>query len=153
MQKPVIYIAALLFVLVACGKDKFNTKPSITIKSITPTTVPIGGQLQITFEYTDKEGDISDSIFLKKTRINQFVVPVSPIDTFGFALPDFPGKSKGEIQLTLSYFLHLTSALNPPTSGSPPVPEPDTLVFRFALRDEGGNISDTVQTDPIVIIR
>lgn len=153
MQKPVIYIAALMVVFIACGKDKFNTTPSLSIKSVNPSVVSPGGQLQILFEFTDKEGDVSDSIFVKKIRINQMQVPVDPIDSFGFKVPDFPKKSKGEIQLTLDYSLHLTAALNPPLQGNPPTPVPDTMVYRFALKDLAGNISDTVQTDPIVIIR
>ena len=153
MQKPVIYIAALMVVFIACGKDKFNTKPTLTIKSISSSTVPQSGQLQILFEFTDKEGDVSDSIFMKKIRINTIPAQLDPIDSFGFKVPDFPKKSKGDIQLNLDYNLHLTGSTLPPTQGNPPQNVADTMIYRFALRDQAGNISDTVQTDPIVIIR
>lgn len=154
MQKPVIFLLTSLFILiVSCGKNKFNTKPSLTLKSISSTTVPINSSLVFNFEFTDKEGDISDSIFLKKIRVNSLVVPVIEPDTFGFPIPSFPEKPKGEISLSLDYNLHVVAAINPPTQGNPPMPVPDTIVFKFALRDKAGNISDTVTTQPIAVIR
>ncbi len=154
MQKPVLFLTGLLlFALFACNKNKFNTKPSLTIKSISSNVVPVGGTLIVNFEFTDKEGDISDSIFLKRTRINKVVVPVIEPDTFGFYVPPYPGKPKGELSLALDYNLHLTAAVNPPTQGNPPTPVPDTVVFKFALRDKAGHISDTVTSEPITIIR
>ena len=153
MQKPVIFLAALVLVLAACGKNKYNTKPYIALKSVSSTSVPPGGQLQIVLEFTDKEGDISDSIFVEKLRINEIPSPVHPVNTFGFPVPAYSKKQEGEVVVTLDYSLHLTGALNPPTQGNPPVAVPDTMVYKFSLRDLGGNISDTVEVGPIEIIR
>jgi hypothetical protein len=74
-------------------------------------------------------------------------------DSFALKVPDFPHNSKGEIKLTLDYNNYLISAINPPTSGNPPVPNPDTLMIRFALKDKANHISDTVETGPIIVIR
>jgi hypothetical protein len=153
MQKPVIFLAGLLLVLIACGKNKYNTKPSLTLKSISSNPLAVGQPLIFDFEFTDKEGDISDSIFLKKIRVNQVQVPVIEPDTFGFPVPSFPEKPKGDITLSLDYNLHVVAALNPPTQGNPPTPVPDTLVFKFVLRDKAGNVSDTVTTAPIAVFR
>ena len=58
------------------------------------------------------------------------------------------------IELQLKYQNHLLSAINPPSSGGiPPNLHDDTLIFKFALRDKAKHISDTVTTDPIVIVR
>ena len=154
MQKLFLYsTVALTFALVlfvACGKDKFDTKPTIEIKSIGPNPVPINSSMVVELEYTDKEGDIQDSIFIKKIRINQKKL-VTVRDSFYLPLPtDAPEKNKGTIKLTLEYQNHLISAGNP---GSPPNAAPDSLIFRFVLRDKAKNASDTAESPLVVIER
>ena len=56
----------MIIVAVSCGKDKFNTKPSLKLKSINSRVIPVNGVLNIEFEFTDKEGDISNLLTLKK---------------------------------------------------------------------------------------
>lgn len=154
MQKPVLYSAIFLVLTVACGKDKFNTKPSLEIKSVSSTEVGTGGDLTIRMEFTDKEGDVSDSIFLDRTRINQSQPQVRTPTVLPFKVPGFNKKSKGEILVNLNYEFHLKAAIQAPTQvGAPNDKEPDTLVFRIVLRDVAGNTSDTVNTPPIVVIR
>ena len=150
MKNRVVYLSALLLFVIGCNKDKFNTRPTIKIKSVSSSVVPINSSLQIELEYTDKEGDISNSIFIQKIRLNKVVVPTIR-DSFSLPVPDFPGKSKGLIQLTLDYQNHLVSAVNPP--GTPPNFESDTLIIRMALKDKANNVSDTVSTNQIIILR
>lgn len=150
MKNRVVYLSALLLFVISCGKDKFNTRPTIKIKSVSSSVIPVNGALQVELEFTDKEGDISNSIFIQKIRLNQVVVPTTR-DSFSLPVPDFPGKPKGFIQLTLQYQDHLVSATNPP--GAPPNFESDTLIIRMALRDEANNVSDTVSTGKIIIQR
>ncbi|HUP11873.1 MAG TPA: hypothetical protein VM187_06670 [Niastella sp.] len=150
MQKLFLYSTLSLVLFVACGKDKFETKPTITIKSIGPNPVPMNFPLTIELEYTDKEGDIADSLFVRKIRINQKKV-ATVRDSFYLTLPgDAPEKNKGTIKLTLDYQNYLISAQNP---GNPPNAAPDSLIFRFALRDKAKNTSDTIDTDLIIIER
>ena len=59
----------------------------------------------------------------------------------------------GDIYVDLTYQNHLISATNPPTSGTPPRRQPDTLIFKFVLRDKAKNVSDTVVSSPIVVLR
>lgn len=151
MQKLFLYSTLLLTLFIACGKDKFETKPTIEIKSIGPNPVPINSSMVVELEYTDKEGDIQDSLFIRKIRINQKKVALTVRDSFYLPLPgDAPEKNKGTIKLTLLYQDHLISAQNP---GSPPNAAPDSLIFRFALRDKAKNTSDTVETGLIVVER
>lgn len=151
MQKLVLYTTILaLIVFIACSKDKFESKPTIEIKSISPNPVPISSPLMIELEYTDKEGDITDSIFIRKIRINQRVTQTIR-DSFALALPgDVPKKTKGTILLTLDYETLLKSAINP---GSPPNVQPDSLIFRIALQDKAKNISDTAESGLVIVER
>jgi hypothetical protein len=95
---------------------------------------------------------VNDTLYVKKVRINQKQVPTIR-DSFQLKVPDFPQNSSGEIKVYLDYNNYLISAINPPTSGNPPVAEPDTLMILFALKDKANHISDTVQTGPIIVIR
>ena len=151
MQKLVLYSSLSLLLFVACGKDKFESKPTIEIKSIGPNPVPLNAPLTIDIEYTDKEGDIADSIFVRKIRINQKKVAVTLRDSFYLQLPgDVPEKTKGTIRLTLDYNNYVTSAQDP---GDPPNAAPDSLIFRFILQDKAKNRSDSVESGIVVVER
>ena len=154
MKKGVLIGFSIILLIVACSKDKFETKPTLKILSINGNLIPPGNNsgLVVDFEFTDKEGDVNDTLYVKKIRINQRQVPTLR-DSFKLKVPDFPNNTKGEIQLTMDYQNYLISAINPPMTGNPPQPEPDTLMIKFALKDKGNHISDTVTTGPIVVIR
>ncbi len=153
MKFRVIIAAVLVFTLIACNKDKFQTKPTISIKSINTEVVPQNGTFIITLECTDKEGDVEDSLILIKKRLNRRVV-TTVRDTLRFKIPTFPANSRTEIQAVLDY-QNILSALNPPNiPGSNPLQrEVDTLVLRMAVRDKAGNTSDTVESRQIYVIR
>lgn len=153
MKFSVIIAAVLVFTFIACNKDKFQTKPTISIKSINTEVVPLNGTFIITLECTDKEGDVEDSLILIKKRLNRRVV-ATVRDTLRFKIPTFPANSRTEIQAVLDY-QNILSALNPPNiPGSNPLQkELDTLVLRLAVRDKAGNTSDTVESRQIYVIR
>jgi hypothetical protein len=152
-MRGLLYVTALVTLAIACNKDKLETTPSLKLKSINSYTIPVGGNLIVQLDFADKEGDISDTIFVRKIRTNQISVPTIR-DSFELQVPAFPDRSRGVIELQLKYQNHLISAINPPSSGgTPPNLHDDTLIFKFALRDKAKHISDTVTTDPIIIVR
>ncbi len=153
MKFRMIIAAVLVFTFIACNKDKFQTKPTISIKSINTEIVPLNGTFIITLECTDKEGDVEDSLILIKRRLNKRMV-TTVRDTLRFKIPTFPANSRTEIQAVLDY-QNILSALNPPNiPGSNPLQrELDTLVLRMAVRDKAGNTSDTVESRQIFVIR
>src|SRR5918998_1493894 len=135
-MRLLIYIVAFVTLSVSCNKGKLETTPTLKLKTISTSIVPVGGNLTIEFDFTDKEGDVSDTIFVKKIRTNRIVVPTLR-DSFVLQIPKFPDKSKGTIELQLKYQNHLVSAISPPSSGgTPPNLHDDTLIFKFVLRDK-----------------
>jgi hypothetical protein len=152
-MRPLLYLMVLLTFSIACNKDKLETKPSLKFKSINSSTIPVGGNLIVQFDFADKEGDISDTMFVRKIRTNRVVVPTIR-DSFVLQVPEFPDRSRGVIELILRYQNHLVSAINPPSDGgNPPNLQDDTLIFKFVLRDKAKNTSDTVTTEPIIVVR
>ncbi|HKH61659.1 MAG TPA: hypothetical protein VKA49_12550 [Flavitalea sp.] len=151
-MRSLLYVSALLALAIACTKDKLETTPSLKFKSVNATTIPVGGTLIVQLDFADKQGDISDTIFVRKVRINRIVVPTIR-DSFALQVPDFPDRSRGVIELQLKYQNHLLSAINPPSHGNPPNLDDDTLIFKFVLQDKAKHTSDTVTTEPIVIVR
>jgi hypothetical protein len=152
MQRRFWILLGVLF-LASCGKDKLQSKPFIKIKSAGPELISNGGVYTLEMEFGDKEGDISNTLYVEKKRTNSRVVPTIR-DTFSLQIASFPKNPRGNLDVTLYYQNHLISAVNPPNlGGNPPRFEDDSLIIRFALRDLAGNVSDTVTTSPIVVSR
>jgi len=142
---PALLIASLLFVVIACSKDKFETKPLIEIRSYNSKVIPQHGTLTIRVDYFDKEGDLGGGeFFAARERLNIF--PLGPNsdrpDTLRYTLPDFPARDKGEISIQLNYDDFLKESFI----------ENDTIQFRLAVTDIKGNKSDTITTEKIVIL-
>jgi hypothetical protein len=138
-----IFVFSLAILLIACDKDKYETKPKLEIKDYNTKELFPNEDLRIRINYYDKEGDINGApVIGVLTRLNQF--PIGPdqdkVDTFRTNLPDFPSKDNGEITFQLPYGFLKESTI-----------ENDTLVFRFAVEDLAGNKSDTITSDQVVI--
>jgi len=152
MKLSLFVLSALVITTVACNKDRFQTKPTIRLKSISDF-VPLNGNFQLTLECTDKEGDVQDSLIIIKKRLNKRVVATLR-DTIRYKFPIFPKNTRTEVQALVEY-QHILSADSPPfiPGANPPRREPDTLILRLAVRDMAGNTSDTIDSPVIYIIR
>lgn len=153
-MKTGLLLAFLISItFLSCSKDKFETKPQLKFKSKNADIVGINGSLRILIGFTDKEGDVSDSLLLVRQRLNKrgpVTLPVSP-----YKIPNFPATKKGEFEVTLEYQFGLIFGLSPIriTGSNPPQNEPDTLNLKFVARDKAGNKSDTLTVNNIIIIR
>jgi hypothetical protein len=152
MIRTLSFALIIAVVIAACSKDKFQTKPTLKLKSMSGNVVPVGAALQIDFEYTDKEGDVDDTLFVKKIRLNKQKV-LTVRDSFGLAVPDFPKNTKGEIQVLMDNAFYLASAANPPKDPVTGKNQPDTLILKFTLKDRANNVSDTVTSSQIIVLR
>ena len=153
MRFPILLMAFVAVAIVACNKDKFQTKPTIVFKELNNQLIPLNGKLIFTLECTDKEGDVQDSVIIIKQRLNKRVVPTIR-DTIRYKFPAFPKTPKTEIQATLDY-QSILSAFSPPfiPGANPPQRELDTLKLRLAVRDAAGNTSDTIESPVIYVYR
>jgi hypothetical protein len=146
MKANMILSLLVLIVLVSCSKDKFQTKPLIEIKSYNSKTISRGTELRIDINFFDKEGDLGQADFYAfRDRLNVKVLNPSTedkADTLRYQLAKFPDTDHGEIVFQIGYdFLKESLSQN------------DTLVFRFAVTDHGGNKSDTITSSKLVILQ
>lgn len=141
---PPIFIFSIALLIIACGKDKFETKPKLEIKDYSSKELVKGEVLTIRMNYFDKEGDLNGAPvigIIKRTNLIPLPTAQDKVDTFRNNLPNFPSKENGEISFQLPYdFLKESQTEN------------DTLVFRFSVADLAGNKSDTITSDTVVII-
>jgi hypothetical protein len=153
-MKTRIWIALIIaFGMLACDKGKFETVPQLRLISRNPEIVPVNGTLRLNVEYTDKEGDVSDSLFIVRQRLNvrgPVLLPPSPYD-----IPNFPHTDKGEFEISLEYQFGLIFGLPPlRIPGSNPIRnEIDTLRLKIVAKDNAGNKSDTLVVDNVYVTR
>lgn len=150
-MKVVLTVLLGTLILLACDKDKFETKPQIEIKSTNTDIVPLNGNLTLNLTVTDKEGDVDDSLIIVRERLNRRA-QAPRTRRIDYKIPDFPDKSSVELEVFLAGPTALTlssPAINIP--GQQGKFEPDTLRLKFVARDKAKNTSDTATRDVIVI--
>lgn len=143
-----IAAASLAFVLCACNKGRFQTTPTISVKDINTTEVNApNGELRITLECTDKEGDEGQGeLTYIRIRTNSTPIP-DPVnndkaDTAHATVPSFPKTDKVDMVLNIPYtFLDEDPSRN------------DTMYFKLTLRDSQNHQSDTITTKSIVAVQ
>ncbi|HLG41405.1 MAG TPA: hypothetical protein VI461_17125 [Chitinophagaceae bacterium] len=144
-----ILILSIACVLLSCEKDKFTTKPQIKYKDVNTTTISGSQELRIRLDLTDKEGDFTTYLGVKKT-VNG--CPGSEFsDTTFFSIPAEFLNSKekeGEVVITLNENNRLRNACSVPGGGT----RPDTTVFSFWTKDQAGNYSDTSYSATIIFL-
>lgn len=151
-MKAILIILCVSLLVFACSKDKVETKPQIKIKSANPEVVPQNGNMIVNLGFTDKEGDL-DAVYIWKVRLNKFVRPTIRDSIPPREIPEFPKNPKGELELNLEYQAHLISAQSPRRDPLTGKLEPDTLNFKFLVKDKAGNVSDTAYLNNIVVLR
>lgn len=153
MKIRISLLAIIAFIVVACGKDRFETVPQLKLKSRNGDIVPLNGTLILNIEFTDKEGDVRDSLLIVRQRLNVKGTTQLPASPYG--IPDFPHTDRGQFEVSLNYQFGLVFGLSPiPIPGSnPPRREIDTLRLKIVARDAAGNKSDTLVVDNVYVTR
>lgn len=152
-MKNFLLAFSFMALLAGCNKDKFETKPQITLKEIGDRNVPYLGTLRVVLNFTDKQGDVDDTLFVRRYRTN-LRTTATVRDSLKIKVPEFPDRNQGDLVLDLTYQNYLISAAAPPNCPTcPNGKEPDSLTYKFVLKDKAGNYSDTLVVDGIVVER
>jgi len=139
-MRNTILFSIFILLLVSCKKDKFTTVPQLKYESVNTKELRRGQDLRFTLSFTDAEGDLTDKIIYRK--VVRGCVNSNFVDSSN-SIPSFPaGKNQaGEIIVTLRYI-----DVSPQCA-----PKNDTATFKFVLKDQAQNRSDTATSDPIII--
>lgn len=133
-------------VLVGCSKDEYTAKPQLKYKSVNTKVLNRNETLTFVLEVTDAEGDIQDSIWVQEVPRN-----CSGGFTSKYKMPDFTAVKnlKGEINICYSYGVNLGC----PTITSTCQTQNDSATFKFWIQDKAKNISDTISSEEVVLIK
>jgi hypothetical protein len=134
-----------ILLLTSCGKDKFNTTPSLKYKSVNKTTFGrFDGELVFTLSFTDAEGDLDGMLTVVK-QVQPCIDGTDYSFTAPYSVPEFPsGKNqKGDFLVTFGY-----NDITPRCSN-----RNDTAIFKFVLQDKALHVSDTAVSEPIILIK
>jgi hypothetical protein len=156
MMKNTLTAFLFLALITGCSKNKFQTKPQLKLLSTSALDVAKNGTLEVSLEFTDKEGDVDDSVLVRRYRTNRR--PVGPqgtkLDSFRLKIPDFPDRQKGELNIIFSYQDLIMTVDDLSVPGTNPVQiESDSIVYKFVARDKAGNKSDTLVLNNVVVHR
>lgn len=156
MKAKLLYLFVSLFLVTACKKDNFETKPRLELSEFrvfqVSTPAGSGTLIEIEFNAFDKEGDVKDSIFIDKLDAASIPCVANSLTGLKYRIPEFPGnrqRSLFRIQFSVNVQLDGYVLLNGPQCPG----RADTSVFRFWVKDLAGNISDTLVTPPAFIPR
>jgi hypothetical protein len=138
-----ILISIFILFITSCNKNKYTSAPQLKYESVNTKKLSRGETLRITLSFTDAEGDLQDSIFVQKI-VSKCRDNSNSSFTQLYKVPEFPaGKNQaGDIVISYGY-----TSINPICQS-----RNDTAVFRFVLKDKQKNKSDTVTSEPIVIV-
>jgi hypothetical protein len=150
MRTKLLILLTITFFFSSCKKEEFNTKPTLSFGDVNTTQLRQGNLLIFTLNFTDKEGDIQDTLWVQKISRT---CPSTPGVQFisRNKVPDFTGTPnlKGKLEITFVY--------NANVPGTPSIVgcnnRNDTAFFRFWLKDKANNRSDTISSPDIILIR
>lgn len=150
MKTKLLILLAIPVMFYACKKDTYTTKPQISIKSINSKELKQGELLIFQLSFTDAEGDIQDTLWVQKisrtcptTAGAQFISKNR--------VPDFTPTSnlKGILEVGYAYNANVQGYNAISGCGT----KNDTTYFKFWLKDKGKNVSDTISSENIVLLK
>jgi hypothetical protein len=144
------WILVFSLFIFSCGKDKFNTKPKLTYKGVNAKTIAKNTDLKLSLVATDKEGDLTDSIYIFK--INRNCIGKDTLRLF-YKMPTYPTNSDLEIPISVNFTYGQGSQYPNLPIASSCNNRNDSCRFRFVIRDKAKNVSDTVDSEEIVLLK
>ncbi len=149
-MKTKLLIVLIITGVAACNKDKFNTKPSLEFKSVNSQVFQKGQIMEFVLKYTDKEGDIQDSLYLEEVTKDTFC-PANNFVTYYPMPADVPEQSNAQGEIVIRY-IYGVSLQYPPIYTAAKCQRNDTCFFKFVLKDKANNTSDTAVSPQIVFV-
>lgn len=147
--KVLILTAITLIATLSCNKDTYNTRPKLTFKSVNGNVFSNMQAIIFNIEFTDKEGDIQDSIWVQK------ITRIAGCNNFSdrMKIPSFIPTSNLKGIIEIGYSIGINPSSPYPILSQCSIGKNDTCYFKFWARDTQKNVSDTVVSPDIVILK
>jgi hypothetical protein len=155
MKAKLLFLFLITSILAGCKKDRYKTIPQLKEKSVKVSQVTAasgsGYTIEIELEVTDKEGDVTDSIFIQKVDAAKIPCPGNSIlNNLNYSIPSYPTTPNQKVTFTVKFAtININGYLQ--LNGPDCYPRKDTSYFSFVVRDKAGNKSDTLKTGAIAI--
>lgn len=142
---PAFVLFLTLIVGIGCGKSS-SSKPRISLESISQV-VGHNDSMRAMFKLSNAS-NLSNGLFVAiRNRINQVPFPKADsvgLDTFPVQIPNFGGRSSGEMRFALPAQGFLSESANLHMN--------DTLIYKFFVLTTSGRSSDTISSPKVVIL-
>jgi hypothetical protein len=148
MKAKLISITAALFfiiLVVACEKDSAGPKITFKLKSLNATTFSPGETVKFTFEFIPKTTK-KDTLFVARKF---YTCSGTPPDTLINPFPEFDNTIKGELIFSFQY--NSGGFYNGCRIGT--TAKTDSLNYKFWIKDADGNVSDTITSPKIILLK
>lgn len=156
MKAKLSFLFLVFILTLGCSKENYETKPKLEIEKIEVYRATCNGTngsfIEINLNVLDKEGDVTDSVFMQKidAAIQRPCPDNTNLDDLVFKIPEYPVGNTQEVQFRIQF-----STIQCPgyglIGGSRCLPRKDTSIFKIWVKDSKGNRSDTLTTIPIAI--
>jgi hypothetical protein len=145
MHTKILIVFLIVTILASCKKDQYTTAPQLTFNSVNSTSLQKGNLLTFEIGFTDKEGDVQDTMWIQ--RISK-ICPSDVSRTIPYPIPNFTAVSYLKGVFEVSYAYNLINA-GYPVIGTCVASKNDTSYFRFWIKDLAGHTSDTISSPNI----
>ncbi|GAC1531912.1 MAG: hypothetical protein NVS3B15_11710 [Sediminibacterium sp.] len=149
MKTKLLILAAIASVILSCNKDTYTTRPRLKFKSVNGTVFGNAQAIIFTIEFTDKEGDIQDRMFVQKISRTNGCASTNFTDSV--KIPNFTPTPNLKGNFEIGY----STSIIPGTNYTPlsKCAKNDTFIFSFWARYNAKKIRDTVVSNDIVILK
>lgn len=162
-----IFITSIVLIISSCSKGpEFDTKPlirfeKIVVKSyIDPNTTAKTDSITITLHFEDGDGDLGVDLSDTSESDNYYVTTFIkdngtysvlnlPIELGGKFEELAPTGYIGPIDGSLDYTILIPESA---ATSNPDLDKGDTLKFGVYISDEAGNLSNSIETDPVKVL-
>ncbi len=145
-----VFLLSVLVLILSCNKkSKFSVVPKITYKTLQPQILKAGastGGTTLSIYFEDGDGDIgfgTYNLFLKDSRDGTIAKMKIP------TIPDAYSPEKGLKGLITVDYLAALLILRPDTAHF----NSDTLRWEIYMKDQAGNLSNTIYSDSLYLFK
>lgn len=150
MTTKILILLTISTFFYACSKDTYTTAPQITFNNASSTVLSQGNIVTFQIDFTDKEGDIQDTLWVQKVSRT---CPNTPGVQFVSKnkVPNFTPTTnlRGKLEISFVYNANVTGIASIIGCSN----KNDTAYFKFWLKDKAQNRSDTIVSPDIILIK